>query len=267
LIFKTRGVVWVGLLLGSAALITAALANLTGAADLSIPIVVKAPEAATAAYDWSGFYIGADVGYASGHSNGLATTPGGPNANVSLDFFHTFDAFDGSGSHFGGLHAGYNYVLPSRLLFGVDADVSFPSTLRGGQDLSSAFVGAANYNDAIEMFGTVRGRVGYDTGRWLYYVTGGLAWTYDQFTRTQLADGPTGSTPSGTIETSFLGRIGWTVGAGVEVPIASGWTARLEYLHSQYGKLQRDVSAWRATVRLRFVSARGPLGRELQARH
>jgi high affinity Mn2+ porin len=92
-------------------------------------------------------------------------------------------------------------------------------------------VGAANYHDTIEMAGTVRGRVGYDINHWLYYATGGFAWTYDQFTRTQLTD----SAPAGTIETSFLGRIGWTVGAGVEAPIAPGWAARLEYLYSQYG--------------------------------
>jgi high affinity Mn2+ porin len=216
-------------LLGSAALMTAALSDSARSADF------KAPGAVTAAYDWSGFYMGADVGFASGRSNWSTTQPGGPNMMGSLDFFHTFGAFDGSGSHFGGLHAGYNYMLPSRLMFGVEADVSFPSTLQGEQDLSSAFIGTANYNDTIEMFGTVRGRIGYDISRWLYYLTGGFAWTYDQFTRTQFTDSPTGSAPAGAVETEFLGRIGWTVGAGIEAPIAPGWTARLEYLYSRYG--------------------------------
>jgi len=221
--------------LGGAALMTVALANSARTADLSIPMPVKTPAAAGAAYDWSGFYVGAHVGYAFGHSNWLATQPGGPNSSGALEFFHTFDAFDGSGSQFGGLHAAYNYTLPSRLVVGIEADVSFPSTLQGGRDLSSVFVGAANYYDTIEMFGAVRARIGYDINHWLYYATGGLAWTYDQITRTQLTDGPLDSSrPAGTVETSFLGRIGWTVGAGVEVPIASGWTARLEYLHSQY---------------------------------
>jgi high affinity Mn2+ porin len=221
LIFQEKGHVMDRFLLGSAALMTVALSDSARSADF------KGPGAVTA-YDWSGFYLGADVGLASGRSNWSATQPGGPNMNGSLDFFHTFGAFDGSGSHFGGLHAGYNYVLPSRLMFGVEADVSFPSTLQGEQDLSSAFIGAANYNDTIELFGTVRGRIGYDISLWLYYVTGGFAWTYDQFTRTQLTDSPTGSAPTGTVETSFLGRIGWTVGAGAEAPIAPGWTARFE---------------------------------------
>jgi high affinity Mn2+ porin len=224
------------LFLGSAALMTVALANSARAADLSMPTLVNAPGATAAAFDWSGFYMGAHVGYASGRSSWSASQPGGaPNKTGSLDLFRTFDAFDGSGSQLGGQHAGYNYMFPSRLVLGVEADVSFPTTFEGGQNFSSPAVGAANYNDTIEMSGTVRGRVGYDLGRWLYFVTGGLAWTYGQFTRTQLADSPTGSTPAGTVETSFLGRVGWTVGAGVEAPIAPGWTARLEYLYSQYG--------------------------------
>jgi high affinity Mn2+ porin len=126
-------------------------------------------------------------------------------------------------------------MLPSHLVLGVEADAWFPGTLDGGQNFFSPAVGAANYDDAIEMAGSVRGRVGYDIGRWLYYVTGGFAWTYDQFTRTQLTDSPTGSAPAGTAETSFLGRVGWTVGAGAEAPIAPAWTARFEYFYSQYG--------------------------------
>ena len=30
------------------------------------------------------------------------------------------------------------------------------------------------------------GRIGYAPGHWLIYATGGLAWTHDQFTRTQI---------------------------------------------------------------------------------
>jgi high affinity Mn2+ porin len=216
-------------LLGSAALMTVAMSDPARSADF------KAPEAAPP-YDWSGFYLGADVGFALGRSNWQASQPGGaPNLSGSFNVFRTFDAFDGSGGQFGGLHAGYNYMFPSRLVLGVEADVWFPGTLDGGQDFFSPAVGAANYNDTIEMAGSVRGRIGYDIGRWLYYVTGGFAWTFDQFTRTQLTDSPTGSAPAGTVETTFLGRIGWTVGAGVEAPIAPGWTARFEYLYSQYG--------------------------------
>jgi high affinity Mn2+ porin len=198
---------------------------------------IKSP-AAPAGYDWTGFYVGTHFGYASGRSDWSATQPGGgPNLSGALDFFHTFDAFSQAGSFFGGLEAGYNYTLPSRFVIGVGADVSFPSTFGNGQDFSSPFIATGNYNDAVEMFGTVRGRVGYGFNRWLFYLTGGLAWTYDQFTRTQATGTPTGTAPAGTVDTSFLARIGSTVGAGIEAPIAPGWTAKLEYLYSQFGNI------------------------------
>ena len=76
-------------------------------------------------------------------------------------------------------------------------------------------------------FGTLRGRIGYAPGSWLFYATGGFAWAYDQLRLTQTASGATAS--------PFLWRFGWAAGAGVEVPVAPHWTARLEYLFTDYG--------------------------------
>jgi high affinity Mn2+ porin len=73
----------------------------------------------------------------------------------------------------------------------------------------------------------VRGRIGYAPGSWLFYATGGFAWAYDQLTLTQLA--------TGTTESPSLWRLGWAAGAGVEVPVLPHWTARLEYLFTDYG--------------------------------
>jgi high affinity Mn2+ porin len=207
-------------------------------ADLPVPASVPAPVVAPGAPNdaWTGLYLGAHLGFATGRSGWSATQPSGaPNLSGSLDFTRAFDLFTGTGSYLGGVQAGYNFMVTSRILAGVEADISFPNTIAAGQNFMSPFIGAANYRDTVEMFGTVRGRLGYDVNGWLYYATGGLAWTYDQFTRTQLTDIPTGTTPAGTIETAFLGRIGWTAGAGIEAPIASGWSGKLEYLYAQFG--------------------------------
>ena len=63
-----------------------------------------------------------------------------------------------------------------------------------------------------------------------------MAISYDQFTRTQLAGVPVGGTAvPGTIENAFLApRVGGVVGAGVEVALASHWTAQFEYLFTDY---------------------------------
>lgn len=140
-------------LFGSAALMSVAVSESARPADLPVLAPAKAP-IASPAYDWSGFYVGGHVGYATGTSEWSSTQPGGaPNLNGSLDFFHTFDAFSQAGGHFGGLQAGYNYVLPSRLMIGVEADASFPSFFDANQSFSSPVSGAANYDDTVMMFG------------------------------------------------------------------------------------------------------------------
>ncbi len=72
----------------------------------------------------------------------------------SLDFFNSFDVFKGTGSYFDGLQGGYNYLLPSRQLFGIEADISFPNTVGGMATFTLPATGTANYSEKVEMSGT-----------------------------------------------------------------------------------------------------------------
>jgi high affinity Mn2+ porin len=219
----------------------ALLALAAGAVAADMPM--KAPPPATTAYDWSGLYVGGHVGYAGGSSRWSAMPVGaaGPVLNGSLDLFNGFNAFNGTGSYFAGFQAGYNAMLSSRWLIGVEADVSFPNTIAGTSSFATAPTAAASYAETVEFSGTLRGRVGYapnlGTTHWLFYATGGLAWSYDQFSRSQIAGVPAGGTAApGQTETLFMvPRLGAAVGAGVEVALPSHWSARLEYLFADYG--------------------------------
>jgi high affinity Mn2+ porin len=215
------------------------------AADASATMPLKAL-AAPAASDWTGFYLGGHFGYAAGKSNWGATEGGAsaPTLNGSLDLFNSYDAFKGTGSYFAGLQAGYNRMLPSRFLVGIEADFSAPNTVAGSQTISSALSGQASYTDTVLQLGTVRGRFGYAFDHWLVYGTGGVAWTYDKLQRTQLAGMPVGgNVVVGTTEAALLWRWGWAAGAGVEVPIAPNWTAELEYLATEFGSRQKSFPA------------------------
>ena len=83
----------------------------------------RAPVAKTYAFDWAGLYVGGHVGY--GHGNAEVTlldqmappVPGPPNFSSSF------------GSLIGGVQLGYNYILPSRVLVGLEADMSFLNAL------------------------------------------------------------------------------------------------------------------------------------------
>jgi high affinity Mn2+ porin len=211
------------------------------AADLPVKAPVAAP-----AFSWTGFYVGANVGAATGKTNWNATEAGAavPTLAGSINLFNPFDPFAGTGSYFIGLQAGYNYMLPSRFLVGFEADVSAPNTLAGTQTISSALIGQASYNDTVLDFGTARARVGYAFDHWLVYGTGGVAWAYDKLTRTQLAGTPVGGTAViGTTEAALLWRWGWAAGAGIEVPIAPNWTARVEYLATEFGGREKSFPA------------------------
>jgi len=232
----------------------ALIAGVARAADLSAALPTKAPPpAAPAAYDWTGFYFGGHAGFSTGSSNWSATQGGAPVPSLSgtLDMFNPYDAFKGTGSYGLGLQAGYNYMLSSRIVIGAEADITFPNLLSGTATIGSPLIGLATYQDQVEFSGTLRGRIGYAPnlganlgimGNWLFYATGGYAYSFDQFTRTQLAGTPVGGTitpPFG--ESHFLvPRSGFAVGGGVEVALTPSWMARLEYLYTDYGSVSVD---------------------------
>jgi high affinity Mn2+ porin len=209
----------------TAGLSLAAIAGKVAAADLPVKAPPQLP-----AYDWTGFYAGGHLGYAWGSSN-WTTAPG---ISGSLNLAQPVDMFAETGSFFDGLQVGYNYMLPNRLVIGAEADASFPSfqnlagiSIGGISTFRSPTLGPETYSETVLSSGTVRGRIGYAPGNWLFYATGGFAWSYDQLTLTQLA--------TGTTDMPFLWRLGWAAGVGIEAPVAPHWTTRLEYLFTDYG--------------------------------
>jgi high affinity Mn2+ porin len=225
-----------GLLVAGVSLIV--LAGRAAADDAMVTKAPPPPYSAPFAYDWSGLYAGGHLGYAWGSSNWTAA----PGTAGSLDLFQPFDAFTATGSFFAGFQAGYNYMFPNRLIVGAETDATFPSwpsldgiAIGGASTLTSPTLGAEGYSETVLASGTVRSRIGYAPGRWLFYATGGFAWTYDRQSLTQVA--------TGTSEMPFLWRFGWTAGGGVEVPIAPYWTARVEYLFFDYGKKSTEFFA------------------------
>jgi high affinity Mn2+ porin len=231
---RGRGLLGLGLL---------AIAGGTQAADLPR----KAPPPVLAPYDWTGFYAGGHLGYSVGLSDWTATQAGvaTPSLSGSLDLFQGYNFFKGTGSYLLGFQAGYNYMLTSRLMLGAEADVSFPSVLGASQTIASPLIGQAIYRDQVEMFGTVRGRLGYAFGDWLLYATGGFAYSFDHLTRSQVSGAAAGGTAvGGTVENLFMvPRVGGAAGAGIEVALTPHWRARFEYLYTGYAPRSVDFPA------------------------
>jgi outer membrane immunogenic protein len=163
-------------------------------------------------YDWSGFYIGANLGY--GHAS--ATT------NVEVGGLTLNDSSNLKG-FLGGVQAGINWQS-GHLLLGTEGDLQ-ATDLRHNVVASAPGL-SANLTDRIPWFATVRGRIGYAHDQWLLYATGGLALSEIK---------TTGTVTTGGVTTSigpYEAQPAWTIGAGVETALwSSNWTTKLEYLY------------------------------------
>jgi opacity protein-like surface antigen len=212
------------LLLGSAAFAALFMAVPAVAADMkSAPVYTKAPMTAPL-YDWTGLYIGGHATYSWANSNSstINTATGALDASGS-----------GSTSNFhGGGQIGFDYMMPSRVVIGVLADVST------GDDSTNTFSNAAGTNVHTEegktdVGGTVRGRLGYALDTVLLYGTGGWAYNTGSATRTQIL-GTVGTATPGIVETTSTSHNGWTVGGGLAYAFWRNWNLFGEYRYSSF---------------------------------
>jgi outer membrane immunogenic protein len=182
-------------------------AQSAGAADLSVAPLYKAPPSeVTQAYNWTGFYLGANGGggWGDSHWDGIGR-------------------FGVSGGQVGGT-AGYNWQFGQAVL-GLEGDLDW-SALQGSS--ASALCPGGSCATSSTWLSTVRGRVGYAFDRFLPYVTGGLA--------TGDIRAATPGLPGGTDTNA-----GWTVGGGLEVALPGNWSAKAEYLHVDLGAFNCGV--------------------------
>ena len=238
------------ILIASAAFASLLTATSASAADL--PVYSKAPVVA-AVYDWTGYYIGTNLGYSWGRGSTdgnvtgtrTVTVAGAAPVVTALAALPLTGRADVNG-FIGGGQLGYNWQR-EKWLFGLEGDIQF-SNERGSGDVCTVAgcpAGSAVFTRdyKLDWFGTARGRVGYlPAERLLLYVTGGLA--YGNFS------GSSVTLPLDIGTWSSL-RAGWTVGAGVEAALGNNWSVKFEYLYMDLGHVggSSATNTTSATVR------------------
>lgn len=220
----------------------ASLLTATNALAADLPVYSKAP-AVAAVYDWTGFYIGTNLGYSWGRGSTDGNVTGAQNVsvfrtagatlissvNTALAAVPLTGRADVNG-FIGGGQLGYNWQRGT-WLFGLEGDIQF-SNERGHGDVcivAGCPVGSAVFTRdyKLDWFGTARGRVGFlPAERILVYATGGLA--YGGFS------GSSWTLPL-NVGTWSHTQAGWTVGAGVEAALGSNWSIKFEYLYMDLG--------------------------------
>jgi outer membrane immunogenic protein len=230
----------------NAAVVAGALTGITAAsaADLPARTYTKAPVMVDPGYNWTGFYIGGNIGYSWGRSSDTSSLTNG----AGTVLFTSIDRSDLNGV-VGGGQVGYNWQMQNWLL-GLEADIQGTGE-RGSRAFTcptgictppfgvvAVFPGppvpVSSLDQKLEWFGTVRGRAGVLVSpKVLLYATGGLAYGGVKSSET------IGLVPAGFSNSDT--RVGYTVGAGIEGVIGGNWTAKLEYLYVDLGKDVRII--------------------------
>ncbi len=209
------------LLTVTAALLALGLSVPAKAADMPVKYVAPAP-----VFTWTGCYVGVHVGYKWGKSsqtytgliNGVPAVPelvGLEAANYNVN------------GPVGGAQGGCNYQTGA-WVWGIEVDGSWASAsgqANGQPPFNTNFVFTTNER----WLSTARGRLGWAADRWMWYVTGGAAWSGFDVNHYNPA------APAQFRVPTRVNRGGWVVGVGTEYALLGGWSVKSEFLYASFG--------------------------------
>jgi outer membrane immunogenic protein len=207
-------------LMGAVGLFALGMAAPASAADMA----VKAPPPAPlpVIYNWTGFYIGGNGGWAQTRN--------------CVNFFDVtgFDFVDGCRQRSGGVaggQIGYRWQV-SQWVFGLEAQGDWADLNNQRVSLIDPRFSTRTKTDGIGLF---TGQIGYAWNAALFYVKGGAAVTSNRFSIQSTLTGVELASASST-------RWGGAVGAGFEYGFAPNWSVGVEYDHLFMGDNNNSFS-------------------------
>jgi outer membrane immunogenic protein len=177
---------------------------------------VEAQPPADTVYDWSGFYLGAHVGYGeadvSGQFDESDTNSDDPSPNdLKLNGI------------LGGAQAGFNWQI-NNFVLGAEGDVS----VTDWSDSKASTVDPEKISADVDLLASLRARVGFAVDTLLIYATAGAAWSDAEYSAADTLEGPPFA---GSID---FDNIGLVAGGGVEWGMSEHTSVRLEGLHYDF---------------------------------
>jgi outer membrane immunogenic protein len=202
---------------------------------------MQSASAAPASYNWSGWYIGGNIGYGWGVNSDPGLTFADPGGGIGLGII-----FAAGGNVtpdvqpkgvIGGVQIGYNWKMPSNWVMGLVADFQGSGMKASGTNsISLATLGGfptiQSNSVEVDWFGTVRAKWGFASTNWMPYVTGGLAYGHVKSSGSISFPTAPAVNPSGSNTTT---KAGWTVGGGLDVGVLTNWIVGFEYLYVNLG--------------------------------
>jgi outer membrane immunogenic protein len=175
------------------------------------------PPVSRSTVNWTGPYLGVEMGVAASVSR-LSATAGGATASTT----------EGGQSVLGGGFGGFDYQVSDHFVIGALGEIAAANP----QSTLSVTAGGAgaSVNVSPNFSWSAMARLGWlATQSTLLYAVGGYTGESVTSNATAFAGGA-----SATVSTNSM-LSGWTVGPGIEARIADGWSSKLEYRYSEYG--------------------------------
>jgi len=200
--------------LGATAMVSSAFA-----ADMAAPPPYRAPAMVATAYNWSGFYIGGEVGGAWSDMAYLHTNTGG----IIDPITHHPSSWAGGGQ------VGFQYQW-SNIVAGIEGN--FIATDLNATALAPFSPDRSN-SVKINSLATVVGKLGVAFDRWMVYGKGGWATANSDFRRFITSTNTTTATSSGWDN-------GWTVGVGFDYAVLDNLILGFEYDYARINIADRN---------------------------
>lgn len=199
---------------------------------------------------WTGFYLGINAGGTWGHtSNQITAEGGGGSITIPPGDITTVNGLSTDSSNdlrfIGGAEGGYNYQW-SNLLIGLETDFD---DFQLKQNRSTTFNSAVTVNPppptaatftigqkvTTDWLWTVRPRIGYASGDWLIYGTGGMAMAPIKLVASYVDNRTPPNSATLSVDNT---KTGWVVGGGAAWLFSEHLSVKAEYLLANLGAVR-----------------------------
>ena len=229
---------------------TLRLMHLAAAASSLVALAAAFPSAAQDS-PWSGFYVGGTLGanWSDSDIDHSVASGGGavviPPTDIAL-----INATGGSGSNrtgfTGGIEGGVNFEMGS-LLLGLETDFvaletnqRVTNTFQSALPITSPASYSLNQRAKTNWMWSLRPRLGYVAGPWLFYGTGGIA-TSDIKVKLEFSDNR--SPPNAIASDKSKSKTGWIAGLGAGYALSPNWSLKGEWLYADFGSIRTTVTS------------------------